>query len=86
MGKSSFLVAKIKFPKNNKGAGILRVVFDQILWENLIYVVKGKYLWKNIQSIFILFSYYKRLFTFETAFVFMRSEFLQSSCYMGAFF
>lgn len=86
MGKRSFLITKIKFPKDYKGAGILRVLFDQILWENLIQVVKRETFMKNIQSKFILSSYYKKLFTFETAFLLMRSEFLQSNCYMGSIF
>ena len=41
MGKRSLLVNKIKFPKNCESAGILRVLFGQILCENLINVVKG---------------------------------------------
>lgn len=41
MGKKPLLAIKSKFPKICETAGILRVLFDQILYEILINVEKG---------------------------------------------
>lgn len=44
---------KITFSDQNqtcKNVGILRVLFDQILHENTIDVVKGRYLWTFLQK------------------------------------